>query len=227
VSWTVVPKPSLPFDCSANLMESWSRRLHCQLGCMVQATQDGAGHPRQMCRKPMPMYLSRHQPRGGGLRYPWPQGHRRTADVGLVHPGMQEAASVVLGEWDQNVPALPPERAQRSLAESRRLGTSHEGVEGSHPQVAYTPVERLGEDGIAVVPQATVRVLRGDRLAPWLERPLSRGRRGRVGMQHPTRRMGHDHKDGEQLNGRRHHQAAIAGDERLRMIAAHRSPALG
>jgi hypothetical protein len=134
---------------------------------------------------------------------------------------------VVLGEGDQKVQALPPERAQQSLAESIRLGTSHWSFEGSHSQVAYTPVELLGEDRIAIMDEETVRLIRWDRFTQLLERPLSRGMRGRVGMQNPTSRVFHDHKDVEQPKGRRHHHTEIAGNDRLRMITDKRPPALG
>ena len=80
---------------------------------------------------------------------------------------------MVLGERNQKVQAFPPERAQESLAEGIRLGTPHRGFEDSQPQVAYTLVELLGEDRIAVMNQKTVRVIRWDRLAQLLERPLT------------------------------------------------------
>jgi hypothetical protein len=134
---------------------------------------------------------------------------------------------VVLGERDQKVQALPLERAQQSLAESIRLGISHAGFEDPQPQVAYTPVELLGEDRIAVMHEEPVRVIRWDHLAQLLERPLSRGMRGRIGMQNPTSLVFHDHKDVEKPKGRRHHQAEIAGDDCLSMIADKRPPALG
>jgi hypothetical protein len=181
----------------------------------------------QMRWKAVPVGLQRHRRRERGLWNTRTQRHMRAACIVMAHPCMQEATQVGLSERDQKVQALPPERPQQSLTEGIRLGTSHGGFKGSHPQVAYTPVELLREDRIAVMNEEMVRVIRWDCLAQLLERSLSRGMRGRVGMQNPTSRVFHDHKDVEKPKGRRHHQAEIAGDDRLHMIADKRPPVLG
>jgi hypothetical protein len=78
---------------------------------------------------------------------------------------------VVLGGRDHEVQAFPPYCAHKPLAERICLGTLRRGFQNLQPQVTYRPVELLGENGIAVMDEEPVRVLRGDGFAQLLKGP--------------------------------------------------------
>jgi len=83
----------------------------------------------------------------------------------MRHPLVQQISQVVFSQRDHEIQAFPPQRAQQTLTQGIGLGTSHWGFEDLQPQVAYTPVELLGEDRIAVMNQEPVSVIRWARLA--------------------------------------------------------------
>ena len=89
---------------------------------------------------------------------------------------------MMLAERDQNVQAFPPERAQEPLTQGVGLGTPHGGCEGPQPQVAYTLVELLGENGITVVDEEPVHVIRGDRFTQLLQGPWRGGMHSRADL---------------------------------------------
>ena len=77
------------------------------------------------------------------------------------------------------------------------------------------PVELLGENGIAVMDEQPVRVLRGDCFAQLLKGPWCGRMRRDMGMQNPARGVLHDHQDGAQAKGCRDHDAEVTGNNRL------------
>ena len=72
----------------------------------------------------MPVRLEWHRERGQWLRDTWPQGHMRTTGIVMGDPLLQQTPQVVRTEWNEEVQAFPPQRAQKPFAESvglRRL----------------------------------------------------------------------------------------------------------
>ena len=65
----------------------------------------------------------------------------RAARIVMLHPCLQNAAQVVLGQRNHEVQAFAPQRAQEPFAKGIRLGSPHRGFEHSQPQMTYTLVK--------------------------------------------------------------------------------------
>ena len=89
------------------------------------------------------------------------------------------------------------------------------------------PADRAaGEDAVPVVDQELVAVVNRGGFAQLLQRPLSGGVRGHIGVQDAARVMFHDHKHIQEMKRGRDHQAKVARDDHLGMIAHKREPAM-
>jgi hypothetical protein len=78
---------------------------------MMQPTKDRPGYHPQVRRKPVSVCLPRSRQVRSRLRDAWPQRHMRTTVIIMPDPCVQQTSQVVLAEGDQEVQALPPERA--------------------------------------------------------------------------------------------------------------------
>src|SRR6266568_627741 len=117
------------------------------------------------------------------------------------------------------VQAFPPECAQQPLTHRIRLGTLRWRLQHAQAQVAYAPVQGLGENAVAVMDEEAVAVIRRYRFAQLLEGPLRRGMRRDVDMEQSATGVFNDHKDVEQTKRCSDHDAEITGHDRLGMIA--------
>jgi hypothetical protein len=126
---------------------------------------------------------------------------------------------VVLGERDQEVQALPPERAQEPLTYRAGLRPLWGRVSTRSPQGAYVLVELRREDAIAVIYEETVGMVSRYRFAQLVESPLGHGVCGYVGMQATAGRMIDDDKHIEEAKAGRDHHTEIIRHDRLRMVA--------
>ena len=90
--------------------------------------------------------------------------------------------------------------------------------------MAYVLVKLLREDAIAVMYQASVAMVHGDRLTELLQRPGGRGMCRHIDVEDATGGVFHEHKDVKKPKGRRDH-AKITGDDRLGMVAPKGLPA--
>src|SRR6267142_6490908 len=156
----------------------------------------------------------------------WTQRYVLAACVVMAHPCVQDMAQVVRAQRDQNVQALPPERAQEPFTQGIRLGTAHRCFQDPETQMPHLLIELLGEHAVAVMDQETVAVINRDGFAKLLDRPLGRGVRRHIGMQDSAACVFHHHKHVERLEGGSDHDAEITGDNRLGMIAHVRWDAL-
>ena len=93
--------------------------------------------------------------------------------------------------------------------------------------MAYVLVKLLREDAIAVMYQASVAMVHGDRLTELLQRPGGRGMCRHIDVEDATGGVFHEHKDVKKPKGRRDHDAKITGDDRLGMVAPKGLPAVG
>jgi hypothetical protein len=95
-----------------------------------------------------------------------------TPFVIVWHPLVEETLQVLLGEWEQEVQALPPQCAKEPLADGVGLRALRRRFQDLQSQMAYTLVEGLGENGIAVMDEEPVRVIRYIRFT-WLYSTVS------------------------------------------------------
>jgi len=66
----------------------------------------------------------------------------------MRYPLREDVPQVVFRQWNHEVQALPPQRAQQPLTQGIGLGASHRGFEDPQPQVAHILVEMLGENTV-------------------------------------------------------------------------------
>jgi hypothetical protein len=89
---------------------------------MMQTTQDRTGTHLQVRWNPMLVLLKWHRCWWERLWKTWTYSHVGAARLVMAHPCLQNTAQVVLGERDQKVQALSPERAQESLTQGIAWG---------------------------------------------------------------------------------------------------------
>src|SRR4030095_10469761 len=94
-------------------------------------------------------------------------------------------------------------------------------------QVPDALIKLLGEDAIPVMQEKAIGVVSQDHLAQLLHSPLSGGVCGYVAVQEASCRVFHDHKNVQQVKGRRDDHAKVAGDNGLSMVPDKGGPALG
>ena len=75
------------------------------------------------------------------LGHAWSKRHVRTAGIVMWYPGVEQASQVVFCQRDKAIEALPPQRANKPLAEGVRLGTLRRRFQDPEPQVLYTLIE--------------------------------------------------------------------------------------
>lgn len=95
----------------------------------------------------------------------------RATCVVIRYPILEEALQVIFRQRHHKVQAFSPERAQKPLTESIRLGTPDWDVENLQSEVAYTLVKLLGENRIAVMDEKAVVVMNRDGFAKLMDRP--------------------------------------------------------
>ena len=89
---------------------------------------------------------------------------------------------MVCAQRNQKVEALPPQRADKSLAERIGLRSPHRRLEHPQPQVTYALVQLLREDAIAVMYQESVSMVSRNRFAELLQGPQRCRIRRDIGM---------------------------------------------
>jgi hypothetical protein len=94
-------------------------------------------------------------------------------------------------------------------------------------QVAYAPVQDLGEDAIAVMDEEPVAMVHGNGFTQLLQGPCRRGMRHYIDVQKSAAGMFDDHKDIEEAEGCRDGDTKVAGHDRLGMIPDEGRPSLG
>src|SRR5215472_17169176 len=164
-----------------------------------------------MLWKLMAVRLEWHRQRRGWLGHTWPQGHMRAVGVVMGYPLAQDPSHMVCGEWNQKVEALPPQRADKPLAERIGLRSPHRRLEHPQPQVTYASVQLLREDAIAVMYQASVSMVSGKRFAELLQGPRRCRIRRDIDMEDAARGVLHHHKHVEQAKRGGDHHTEITG----------------
>src|SRR4029450_2336996 len=108
---------------------------------------------------------------------------------------------MVCAQWNQKVEALPPQRADKPLAERIRLRTLGGCFEHLESQVPYALVKRQRKNAVAVMHEKPAAVVSRNRLTQLLQRPGRRGVRCDIGMQDTAGRMFHHDKHVEEAQG--------------------------
>src|SRR4030095_4886633 len=127
---------------------------------------------------------------------------------------------------NHKVQTLSSQRPEHPFADRIRHRRSHGCFDDVQPHMAHALVNVLGEDGISVMDEKTVRVISWDRFAELLDSPQRRRMRRHIDMKEPAARMLNNHKDIEdtKCHGDRH--AEITCDDALGVIADKRGPSL-
>jgi len=120
---------------------------------------------------------------------------------------------MLLGQGDYPIEAFPPECPDEPFAERVGLWALHGCFDHCKAQVLYRSVESAGEDGVAVMDDKTVRVIRGEGLTQLLEGPSGGRMSCRVEVNNAARRVFHDHQHIKQPERRRRHHAEVTGDD--------------
>ena len=123
-----------------------------------------------------------------------------------------------LCQRNHQVQAFLPECSQYTFAEGiglRPLGWCFE-----HPQaqMAYLLIELLREDAIAVMEQEAIAVVRWDRFAQLLQRPLRCRMRCHIDVQQSATSVFDDDKDVEETKGRGDYDTEVTGHNTPGMI---------
>ena len=119
----------------------------------------------------------------------------------MWHPYVQQTPEMVLGQWNDKVQTLPPQRAQEPFAQRVRLRCLRRRFQYSQPEVADALVKLLREDAIAVMQQASVGMVSGNRFAELLQGPRRCRMRRDIGMQDAARGMLHEDEHVEETKG--------------------------
>ena len=69
------------------------------------------------------MYVQWHWQGQRRLGNAWSKRHGRATGIVMRHPGVEQASQVVFCERDDEIQALPPQRADEPFAEGVRLRT--------------------------------------------------------------------------------------------------------
>jgi hypothetical protein len=133
----------------------------------------------------MAVRLEWHRQGGRWLGNTWPQGHMRAAGVVMGYPLAQDPSQMVCAQRNQQVEALPPQRADKPLTERIRLRTLGRRFENSESKVVYVLVKRLRDNAVAVMHEKPVAVVSWNGLTQLLQRPGRRGVRRNIGMLAP------------------------------------------
>lgn len=134
---------------------------------------------------------------------------------------------MVLRQGDHTVQTFPAQRADESLAQRARLRCLWWRVQDPQSQVPDALIKLQGEDAIPVMQEKAIGVVSRDRLAQLLHGPLRGGVCGDVAVQEAPCRVFHDHKNVQQVKGRRDDHTKVAGDNGLGMVPDKGGPALG
>ena len=76
-------------------------------------------------------------------------------------------------QWDQEVQAFSPNRADQPFAEGVRLGRSNRRFQNTDAEALRSRIQARGEDSIAVVDDVTVRMVKRQEPTELLNGPLS------------------------------------------------------
>jgi len=150
----------------------------------------------------------------------------RTARIVMPDPCHQYAAEMELCQRNHHVQACLPECSQYPFAEGIGLRPLRWCFEYPQAQMAYLLIELLREDAIAVMEQEAVAVVRWDRFAQLLERPLRWRMRGHIDVQPSAAGVCDDDKDVEETKGRGDHDPEVTGHHTPGMMTDKGRPAL-
>src|SRR5215471_4514013 len=150
----------------------------------------------------------------------------RTAGIIMAYPLVEESAQMGRCQRNQQVEALPPQRADKPLTQRIGLRTLWGCFQHLESQVSYALVKRLREDTVAVMQEKAVAVVSRYRLTQLLQRPRRRRVHRDIGVQNAVGRMFHHDKHGEEAKGGRDDHAEVTRDDRLGMIADKGAPAV-
>ena len=137
----------------------------------------------------------------------------------MRHPGVEQASQVVFCERDDEIQALPPQRADEPFAEGVGLRSPHRCLEHPQPQVTYALVKLGRENAVPVMQQKTVAMIGRNRFPELLEGPLRCGMGCHIDMEEAPGRVLHQDKHVEEAKGGRDDHAEVTRDDRLGMIA--------
>jgi hypothetical protein len=156
-----------------------------------------------------------------------PQGHVRAPGIVMRDPLREDASQVAVRQGNQVIQAFPSQCANEPFTKGVCLRTSWWRFQHPQPEVVDRLVKLRGENAITVMDEEAIGMVRRDRFAQLLERPVCCGMRGHIGMEDPARRVFHDDKDLQEAKGRCHHHAEVTGNDRHSVITDKRPPALG
>src|SRR5262249_44123745 len=136
-----------------------SSRLRLQPIFMMQAPKNGVCHHTTMRGQPMSGATEQHGEQHGRLGDTWPQGHVGTALIVMRDPLAQHPSQVVFRQGNHEVQGFPPEGSKDPFTDGIGLWTVRWCLQHAQPQVAYAPVQGLGEDAIAVMDKEAVAMV--------------------------------------------------------------------
>jgi hypothetical protein len=116
----------------------------------------------------------------------------------MWYPGVEQASQVVFCQRDKAIEALPPQRAKEPFAEGVRLGALRRRFHNPQPQVPYAFVELPSENTVPVMEQKTIGVIRWERFAQLLKRPVGRRMGRHIDVEDAARGVLHYHEDVEE-----------------------------
>ena len=129
-------------------------------------------------------------------------------------------------EWDQEIQAFSPNRADRPFTKRIGLGRSNRRLQNTNAETLQCGVQARGEDCIAVVDDVAVGMIEHQKLPELLGGPLGGRVLSDVAVQDPARSNFHCDEDVQHAKARRDRNEEVTGDNGVRMIPNEGGPAL-
>lgn len=131
-----------------------------------------------------------------------------------------------LVDRNDEIQTFSPNGADDPFAEGIGGRRSDWSPESTDSKVSKRGVDRLREDGVAIMNHKSILMVIGQKFAELLNRPFGGGMIGYVDMQNPTGTNIHHHEDVEDTKSRGDGNEEIAGNCGLRMVTNERRPSL-
>ena len=144
----------------------------------------------------------------------------------MDRPFTKNAAYVAFSQRNEVVQTLPADRANKPFAKRIGCWTANRSFQDADAETGEFMVQAHGEDGIPVVNEKSVRMVAGQCLAELLERPCRCRMIGDVHMKQAARADLHGNEHIQDSETGSDHSEEVTGDNRFRVIADERGPAL-
>ena len=133
---------------------------------------------------------------------------------------------MLLAEWDQEIQTFPSNGSNQALAVGVRFRATNRRFQDADTVPGQRIVQARREDRITVVNEKSVRMVAWKSLAELLKGPLSGRMCGDVDVNETTGIDLHYSEDVQDSETCRDHGEEVTGDNRFRVIADERGPAL-